>query len=843
MGALNIYAAESDAFDAHEVKLLTDLAADLTYGISSLRAQTQHQQADEQLRQIQHIVSTSTDMMAILDTDFIYRAANPAYLNAFNKTTDQLIGHSVSEVFGETFFNEAIRPNAEHCLLGEEINFKGWFDFPAYEARYMDIHYYPYISAENKVMGFVVNARNTTEEKEAETAFQAIVEGMAMTSGQAFFTGAASALCKWLDAECTIISEISSEGHVRALGMQLDGKLVEQYEYNLSGSPCGKVIGKGFCVYPESIRELFPDDNELVEMQAEGYVGISIQDKSGISIGVLCVLSRHKLILPPKTQEVLEVIAAKAATEIGRKHADEKALGYYQILEESLNEIFIFDTETLKFIHANYGARKNIGYTQDELSKLTPLDLKPEFTKATFEKLIKPLRTGKEKKIQFTTVHRRKDRSLYPVEIHFQLSTFQSRQVFIAIILDITDRIKLQEDIIKSEKLLRNILDGLGPHMLVALLTLDGVLIEANRPALDIAGLKPENVLGRPFEQAYWWAYSESIQEQLRDSMRRALKGETCRYDVLIRVGEKQFIPIDFTLQPLLDETGKIIYLIPSAVDISERERATKALKRHHEQLEGLVDERTHELTVANERLLELDKLKSMFIASMSHELRTPLNSIIGFSGIILQGMDGEINAQQSDHLSRVKRSARHLLALITDVIDISKIEAGKVEAYAETFMLHEVVDEAVGNLRIEIERKGIALEVVTPPMQLHTDRKRLFQCILNLVSNASKFTVAGTIAISAAEEDDQLIFKVKDTGIGISELDMPRLFTQFTRFDSPLVRKTLGTGLGLYLTRKLAVEVLQGTAFAESIYGTGSIFSIRIPKQLKPVEHGGNKA
>ena len=322
--------------------------------------------------------------------------------------------------------------------------------------------------------------------------------------------------------------------------------------------------------------------------------------------------------------------------------------------------------------------------------------------------------------------------------------------------------------------------------------------------------------------------------------------------------------------------------------DVTQRRRAEEELNKHREHLEELVRDRTkdvedaqkalvnlledvnlskQDLESANEKLKELDHLKSMFIASMSHELRTPLNSIIGFTGIILQGMTGEINPEQRDQLQRVYGSAKHLLALINDVIDISKIEAGKFEVNVEEFELNEVIREAVSNLTPEITNKGLDLEINLPQdTQLMTDRKRLLQCVLNYLSNAVKFTEKGGIRIAVHEDEgmrdvrtrdegrkdegrkdegrgtkgeeatgrpSSIVISVADTGIGIKEEDVPKLFGSFVRLDSPIRTTTLGTGLGLYLTRKIATEMLGGEVFVESTYGEGSTFGMRIPKEI----------
>ena len=283
---------------------------------------------------------------------------------------------------------------------------------------------------------------------------------------------------------------------------------------------------------------------------------------------------------------------------------------------------------------------------------------------------------------------------------------------------------------------------------------------------------------------------------------------------------------------------GKPPLLGGIAENITEQHRMEKELEKHRDHLEVLVKERTgalEEKTMAlehaNVRLLDLDRLKSMFIASMSHELRTPLNSIIGFTGIILQGMTGEINSEQQDQLQRVYRSAKHLLALINDVIDISKIEAGKFDVHTEEFSLNGLIREAVSNFAREMVDKGLNLEVVlSQDVRLTTDRRRLLQCILNYLSNAVKFTEKGTVSITADQIDGIIEIKVSDTGIGIEEEDLDRLFESFVRLDSDMKIKTAGTGLGLYLTKKIATEILGGSVFVESRWGEGSTFGIVVP-------------
>jgi len=270
--------------------------------------------------------------------------------------------------------------------------------------------------------------------------------------------------------------------------------------------------------------------------------------------------------------------------------------------------------------------------------------------------------------------------------------------------------------------------------------------------------------------------------------------------------------------------------------EITDRKRVEEELCLHKEHLEELVAERTSELAAANKRLKEVDRLKSMFIASMSHELRTPLNSVIGFSSILLDEWIGVLNDEQKKSLTSILRSGEHLLTLINDVIDVSKIEAGIIEVSSADFDLGELLAEVEQTFAREAERRGLYQNVQQPPITMHTDRRRLLQCLLNLVSNAIKFTERGGITVSVRHEAElnEVTIAVTDTGIGIKAADQGRLFQAFSRIHSPISSKVLGTGLGLYLSKRIINEILHGSISMTSEPGMGSTFSITIPSRLE---------
>jgi len=262
-----------------------------------------------------------------------------------------------------------------------------------------------------------------------------------------------------------------------------------------------------------------------------------------------------------------------------------------------------------------------------------------------------------------------------------------------------------------------------------------------------------------------------------------------------------------------------------------EAEQAKALLEQANLQMQ----QAQQELKAANLQLKQLDRLKSMFIASMSHELRTPLNSILGFTDLVLEGMAGEINDIQRGQLLRVHHAGRHLLALITDVIDISKVEAGKVVASPQLFDLADLLDEAIKTTQFDMEKKGLKLQLDIPQsISMHTDHQRLLQCVLNLLSNAIKYSKQGQVTLRAQQRGDEVLIEVTDSGIGISDDQLQQLFKPFVRLDSELAVTAGGTGLGLYLTRKLMQEVLNGTVSVSSQPGVGSCFTLRLPCRWK---------
>ncbi|VVB97639.1 Methanogenesis regulatory histidine kinase FilI [uncultured archaeon] len=242
---------------------------------------------------------------------------------------------------------------------------------------------------------------------------------------------------------------------------------------------------------------------------------------------------------------------------------------------------------------------------------------------------------------------------------------------------------------------------------------------------------------------------------------------------------------------------------------------------------------KVEEMQLENQRLVYLNKAKSEFLANMSHELRTPLNSIIGFTELLKQKAAGELNEKQDRYVENVLTNSKFLLNLIADILDFNKIEEGRMDLVIETLSVPETINKALELLKENASRKYVTLKAELDPELnvIEADRQRFDQILSNLVGNAIKFsrTEGGTVTITTKKEGNMGIFQISDTGIGIKEHDIERLFKAFEQLESGISRKYGGTGLGLAITKRL-VELHGGEITAVSKYGQGSTFTFSIP-------------
>jgi signal transduction histidine kinase len=289
-------------------------------------------------------------------------------------------------------------------------------------------------------------------------------------------------------------------------------------------------------------------------------------------------------------------------------------------------------------------------------------------------------------------------------------------------------------------------------------------------------------------------------------------------------------------------EPGTIVSVLHDLTREVENERLFEALKRLNSELEERVRAATADLAEQNARLQwqshELEKanrLKSEFLASMSHELRTPINALIGYAALLLDGVLGEITPTQRDALTRARAAAEHLLALINDILDLAKIEAGKMPVHVQEVSLAAVTREVVQQMEPLIHKKGLRFNSATSDdcPAILSDRTKIKQILLNLVSNAVKFTNEGTVTVAIeCASGGGVHIKVADTGIGIRREDLDQIWEDFRQVDMSRTREHGGTGLGLSITRKL-LDRLGGRVTVESEYGKGTTFTVWLPDRV----------
>lgn len=480
------------------------------------------------------------------------------------------------------------------------------------------------------------------------------------------------------------------------------------------------------------------------------------------------------------------------------------------IIEKSLNEIYVFNATTLKFEYLNQGALRNIGYTLEEMKGLTPVDIKPEYTEADFRAVIQPLITGEKDKLIFTTIHRRKDGTDYPVIVHLQYFKQEDNNVFFAIINDVTDRKKAEEAIRHERMMLRTLIDNL-PDAIYVKDALGRKLI-ANTADLRMMNSASEaEIIGKTDpeifnSQAGMRGYTEDM--SVLKTGQPLVDHEECYID---ENGNRQWRLTSKI--PLYNEQGQIVGLVGLGRNITGQKLSEE------------------QLLIAKDKAEESDRLKTAFLHNISHEIRTPMNAIVGFSGFL---NDPGLPVEKRQHFTNILvQSSNQLLSIITDIINIATIEAGQLIKTEKAVNINHVLQMIFEQFSMSARDKDVEFNYKTalPDNEaiIATDNTKLIEILSNLISNALKFTRKGQIGFGYLLKNDYLEFYVEDSGIGIAVEMHQEIFKRFRQIETTANRQFGGSGLGLSIS-KAYVELLGGKIWVNSELGKGAKFNFTIP-------------
>ncbi|MBP7394374.1 MAG: PAS domain S-box protein, partial [Zoogloea sp.] len=529
------------------------------------------------------------------------------------------------------------------------------------------------------------------------------------------------------------------------------------------------------------------------------------------------------------------------ARDVTALRRDEEALRereeiYSAIVNQARDGIVLLDMQSWCFTEFNDAACHSLGYSREEFGRLTVHDIQGGLAAEELEALLRSVETRGEAR-NFDSIHRRADGSLRHVELSYRAIEIRGRSYLAGIWRDIDDKRRAAEQLLKLSL-------AVEQSPVSVIITNTGGMIEyVNRAFVERSGYPVEEVVGK---QA-GFLRSGQTPESTYQALWAALKAGEAWEGEFINRRRDGGLMVEFSrICPIVQPDGRVSHYLSVQEDITERKQVDAELARYRDQLEQRVAERTGQLEQANlvlsQRSVELEvakeqsdaasRAKSAFLANMSHEIRTPMNVIVGMIHLLRRSVADE---EAQGRLQKASDAAGHLLTIINDILDLSKIEAGKLTLDEVNFRLEDVVRKACALVADRACQKGleVVVDVDAVPDLLCGDATRLGQMFVNYLGNAVKFTDAGVILLRARTEDENadsvmLRFEVIDTGIGIDEDTRARLFVPFEQADSSTTRRFGGTGLGLAITSHLA-RLMGGEAGVDSEPGRGSNFWLTV--------------
>jgi PAS domain S-box-containing protein len=803
-------------------------------GIEALRERIGQEEAEAGRRKVEAMLESITDAFYALDHEWRFTYVNREAVRLLRQPREELLGASLLDAFpgarDTVAYREFRRAERDGVAASFEFFFEplhGWFN----------VHAYPGPD------GLSVFFRDITERKQADEA--------ARKSEARYRT-----LFNAIDEGFCIIQMLFDEE-----GRPVDYRFLESNPAWEEHTGLRDALGR-------TARELIPD---LEEHWFEIYGRVALTGEPVRFEQGSEVMGRWFDVFAFRVEEPEDGMVALLFSDITeQKRAEHRERVFSRMVEESRAEVFVFDAETLRFLRVNRGARENLGYSMEELSRLTLLDLKPELTPESFARLVAPLRRGERGEVRFETVHRRKDGSRYPVDVHLQHFSGGAEPVFVALVLDVTER-KLAEarerqlireqaarDVAEAGRRDAELLAGFSYSLSTSLdreqtlRTVTGALVPA------LADWCVVEVLADDGDTEHVVAAADPRKEALLRRMLDRYSHDTSMAWVSVRevVGSGRSVlqeeisadMLDRSVpdEPLRDMLRELDPTSAVTVPLLTRDRVRGVIslgsagsgRRLEADRVALVEElaRRTALALDNALLFERERRarvraaaavrsRDEVLAVVAHDLRSPLSAISIFASLLENSVSSE---EQRQNAGTILRTAEQMDRLIQDLLDIARIEGGFLHIEREPHEPMALIGEVVDVLQEKAAARGIRLQggVSSAVPALAADPYRIRQVLSNLVENAIKVTPrGGSVRLTANARGDEIVFSVRDTGPGISQAQLPKLFERFwqARRDD-----RTGTGLGLAIARGI-VEAHGGRIWAESEPGAGSTFSFSL--------------
>jgi signal transduction histidine kinase/ActR/RegA family two-component response regulator/PAS domain-containing protein len=757
------------------------------------------------------------------------------------------------------------------------------------------------------------------ERQQAEHQLQTLIEGTAATTGKDYFPALASHIAKALSVSYALVTE-KVDDKLSVLAFWANDSLQPTFAFSMPNTPCQQAVQEGKYYCESLVQEIFPAHLDLVEMKAESYLGIALQDAQGKAIGNLCILDQKPIKDPQRAENLLRVFAARAAAELERERSSQALDQLNQLLEQRVRErtaelqaseaelrSLFMGMDDLVFVFDRVGTYLKVAPT-NPMKLIAPADsllgnnIQDFFTTEQATQFLwtieQTLTTQQTQSCEYSlTINDIEywfnakcspldDRSVIWVARdmteakHEEVDRKQAEDLICeqaerAILLkEITQRIRqsldLQTIFDTACQEIRDLIhaDRVGIFKFDPASHFDDGEFVAESVGAEFASAIAIRVKDHCFGENYAALYAKGRSYVVNDIYQK--RDVPCHTNILAQFQVRANLVMPLLCgdnlwgllcihqcaaprnwqQSDIDLTQQLANQLTIAIQQTNLFEQVQQELAQKQQAEVKLTETNHQLAVSNQELIRATRLKDEFLANMSHELRTPLNAILGLSESFLEEIFGAINDRQQKAISTVERSGQHLLSLINDILEVSKIEAGKLELEITTVSATTLTNSTLAFVKQLAHQKQIQLATAFPPNlgNIDVDERRIRQVLINLLNNAVKFTPAGgrvtlevqleqaescvTTSPDLREQLDSgawILFAVTDTGIGITPENQSKLFKPFVQIDGSLNRQYQGTGLGLMLVKQI-VELHGGLVTLASEFGQGSCFTVRLP-------------